>query len=90
MHDIRVYGLYDMLMLMQNGNFFVNVFVYMWSICGSLIMMFFKKVTLNLYLFMNLCSADDSTIFVDKFILKSPIITIIKFENIFYKRSSRI
>jgi len=53
-------------------------------------MMFFKKVTLNLYLFMNLCSADDSTIFVDKFILKSPIITIIKFENIFYKRSSRI
>jgi len=29
MHDIRVYGLYDMLMLMQNGNFFVNVFVYM-------------------------------------------------------------
>jgi hypothetical protein len=61
----------------------IGAFVHMWSICVSLIVVLFIKVSFKLYLFMNACNVDDWFVFVKKFILKSPITTIGKVKAFF-------
>jgi hypothetical protein len=55
----------------------------MWSICVSLIMVFSKKVSLKLYLFISACNVNDWIVFVKNFILKSLVIIVEQCENIF-------
>jgi hypothetical protein len=68
----------------------IGAFVYMWSICVSLIVVFFMKMSFKLYVFMNACNVDDWFVFVKKSILKSPIIIVGQCEGIFCIMLSRI
>ncbi len=68
----------------------ISTFVHMWSICVSLIMVFSKKMSFKLYLFISANNVDNWIIFVKKFVLKSPIIIVKQCENIFCIMFSKI
>ncbi len=61
----------------------IGAFVHMWFICVSLIVVVSIKMSLKLYLFINVCIVDDRIFFVKEFILKSPIVEIKQCEGIF-------
>jgi hypothetical protein len=68
----------------------IDAFVHMWYICVSLIVVFSIKVNLKLYLFINPYNVNDWFVFVENYILKSPIITIEQCEGIFCTMFFRI